>query len=78
MEWVILAGILVTVLMVIYGRLREELSKRKQKQIDTLKAAVREQNEQATKKDKELLAAANIGAVVGFLNRLHKDDSSTD
>lgn len=74
MEWVILFGILIIVLMVTYGRLREELSKRKQKQIDTLKAAVREQNEQAAKKDKELLAAADIGSVVGFLNRLHKDD----
>ena len=78
MEWIVLAGILIVVLMVVYGRLREELSKRQQKQIDTLKAAIEEQNEMARKKDEEFLSTADISGVVGFLNRLRTDDKGTD
>tara|TARA_R110002020_G_scaffold207256_3_gene412688 strand:+ start:28707 stop:28931 length:225 start_codon:yes stop_codon:yes gene_type:complete len=74
MEWVVLSGILVTVLLVIYGRLREELNNNKTKQINALKEQVREQNEMARKKDEEYLANSDVNDVVGFLNRLHKDD----
>lgn len=74
MEWVILFGILVVVLMVIYGRLREELNNNKTKQLDALKAQVKEQNELARKKDEEFLSTADADSVVGFLNRLRKDD----
>jgi len=78
MEWAILFGILICVLMVIYGRLREELNNNKSKQLKALKKQVALQNELAKRKDKELLDNAPIADVVGFLNRVHKDDKSSD
>jgi hypothetical protein len=74
MEWVVLSGILITVLLVIYGRLREELNNNKTAQIETLKEQVRLQNELAKKKDEEFLSTASADDVVGFLNRLREDD----
>ena len=78
MEWVILFGILVIVLMVIYGRLREELNNNKTKQLNALKKQVELQNELANRKDKEYLANASASDVVGFLNRLPKNDKSSN
>lgn len=78
MEWVILFGILLCVLLVIYGRLREELASKKQEQINALKKQIEEQHRMARKKDAEYLGNASATDVVGFLNRLHQDDTSTD
>ena len=74
MAWTILFAVLVVVLMVIYGRLRDERSMNRSKQIKALKEQIREQSRMAKKKDSEFLRNADIDNVVGFLNRMRKDD----
>ena len=74
MEWIVLFGILITLLLVIYGRLREAL--RSKEDISKLRNAARIQEALARKKDAEYLNNSNADDVIGFLNRLHKDQDS--
>ena len=74
MEWVVLFGILITLLLVIYGRLREAL--RNKEDVSKLRNAARIQEALARKKDAEYLNNSDAGDVIGFLNRLHKDQDS--
>ena len=73
MEWVVLTGILVCVLLVFYGRLREAL--RKGEEVSKLRKAARIQEALQRKKDAEYLNKSTASDVIGFLNRLHKDDN---
>ena len=73
MEWIVLFGILITLLLVIYGRLRDAL--RKGEDVDKLRNAARIQEALAKRKDAEYLNNASPDDVIGFLNRLHKDDN---
>jgi hypothetical protein len=73
MEWIVLFGIMITLLLVIYGRLREAL--RDNEDTEKLRNAARIQEALAKRKDAEYLNNTDAGNVVGFLNRLHQDDN---
>lgn len=73
MEWIVLFGILITLLLVIYGRLREAL--RNREDVNKLRRAARVQEALQRKKDAEYLNNASPNDVIGFLNRLHENDN---
>ena len=74
MEWIVLTAALIIALAITYAKLREELKNNKSKQLNALKEQVKQQNELAKKKDAEYLSNTDAAGVVGFLNRLRKDD----
>ena len=72
MESLLVILALLLVLLVALGELRKE--KLKNRQIEPLKNAIKKAEADAIQKDIDKLSNGDIDVVVGFLNRMRKED----